>query len=610
MPSSPAKLDVAHLRIQNLRGFDDATLLLESPTLFLVGPNNAGKTSLLKLLDVVFNRDLDRDFVKVSDELLEVLLPARDTRNRARRLTVGVRVEDGRRHKSLQCRDGIAELRLSLTVSDRRLRANLGPPVRGEAHDSKAAGLLSELREAMAYVHIPAGRSVDSGGFSESLAEAMTESLLATVRQPGKGATREERAAKRLVGQLEKIAGPIDDFWQAFLDRLPPGWVISSSASSKLDREVIAEFLVEQFDLRLATGDHDSDGVSPSEVGSGLQSLLDLELRRQAAESLDQSLFLGIEEPEVFLHPSAQRHYGRLLSQEELGTRAVVSTHSSLFVEEASFEQVAVVRDHQFHQPRVSDETRASINTVLMTGRGAEVFFAKSVLLVEGPGDREYWESLRRRLARHDPSGAVDHCFVVDVGANSRFAPWFRLLRSYAPNPFRWVAILDCDSVSEVRRAFTDAGLAWTSRQATQLDAVRDAVRDGELSACEVAARKLGRVSAGENAALLAPGDLEHVMCGGLDDEAAAHLAQQVGLDAQSGADLAEKLGTKHRAGGVAVDGSRKDPWMRALLGHETPSTQLDPFVGQVLKQWLSGVLDGPEASAVVEDFLAGAEPD
>ena len=234
------KLSIVGIHVQNLRGFADATLNLSSPTLFLVGPNNSGKTSLLRLLDVFFTWDLEREYsTKVSDDLLDVLLPARETRNAARRLTVTVCVADGRRHRALGCTNGQVDIRLSLTVNDRRLRANLGQPRRNESHDTKAAGLIQDLRNEVEFVHIPAGRSVDSASFGATLSEVMTQSLASTLQQPGKGATRAEREAMKVVDSLEKLAGPLQDFWKQFLDRLPtvkltPRWIGRCSHGSSL----------------------------------------------------------------------------------------------------------------------------------------------------------------------------------------------------------------------------------------------------------------------------------------------------------------------------------------------------------------------------------------
>ncbi len=135
------------------------------------------------------------------------------------------------------------------------------------------------------------------------------------------------------------------------------------------------------------------------------------------------SLILGIEEPELFQHPSRERHIAKILLDLANGsiggvakrTQVIYTTHSPLMVDLTRFDQIRIVkriengikpRNSKVYQStmmgvtmdmeRVNGATpgaysveteRARLHT-LMTPWTNEGFFANVVVLVEGEGDR------------------------------------------------------------------------------------------------------------------------------------------------------------------------------------------------------------------------------
>ncbi|MBI3757348.1 MAG: ATP-dependent endonuclease [Deltaproteobacteria bacterium] len=136
------------------------------------------------------------------------------------------------------------------------------------------------------------------------------------------------------------------------------------------------------------------------------------------------SLVLAIEEPELYQHPSRQRHLAAILLKLARGTipgvakrtQVLYTTHSTLFVGLDRFDQISLLRkvDNIDGKPRVTKLTKAALDAVadeiwiaggkqgpkytaetlrprlqaLMTPWVNEGFFADVAVLVEGEDDR------------------------------------------------------------------------------------------------------------------------------------------------------------------------------------------------------------------------------
>jgi putative ATP-dependent endonuclease of the OLD family len=86
------------------------------------------------------------------------------------------------------------------------------------------------------------------------------------------------------------------------------------------------------------------EAKSPQEVGSGVRNLLVLALFQAFAESFRGGAILGIEEPELYLHPHAQRSLiGQFEELAALGNQIFISSHSSTFLDVTMSERIVVV---------------------------------------------------------------------------------------------------------------------------------------------------------------------------------------------------------------------------------------------------------------------------
>lgn len=598
------------LHVENLRGFRSATLDLVRPVTLLVGPNNAGKTSLLRLLDWALNatdENLLRGQRPLTDMEQALVVPARDTTGAARRLTLFVTVADGRRHQRFHVSNGRARLRFR--VRGDRVYLNVRKPTRSEplqAEDA-ALALLHELRECVGFKLIPAFRDAASTRFTETLTHAVAAKLRErAVHAVQGGAPIEYRQINQALGTIRQVAeGLVQPLW----DDMGAGVIgLARGGSMTLDVEAadLVDWIASRIAFRLTTGDHDIRAVHPVQVGSGLQSLLDLAVLRGQRADVGTNEILAVEEPEAFLHPAAQRTLARALIATD-GARRLISTHSPILVDEAQYGDVVIVRDHRVFPPRERESgQRAAINSALMSGQGSEAMFARSVLLVEGAADKLFFEALRRRIAAVDDQHLADQLAVVEVGGKQRFAPWMRLVESYqepstGDRPIEWIAVGDgADAASDMRRALRDTGITIGLDLDAALHEVSQAKAAGDETRATAGTRMFNQLAVQTRLrAHLVPVDLEWCCLQSASAATVDRVSAAAALAAVDKSDLLRKLGSKHGQGPVA--GAMKHPWIRGMIGRDLPWGEVAPDARLVLARWLRPVF---ESDAQVEQLL------
>ena len=596
-------IELVKITYQNVRGFYNATLPLENEKALIVGRNHAGKTSALLLLSWLIN-EADPDRLHANDALTEqecaLLLPARSARHKARRISLTVRFSDGRSaraHKAAA--DNTAILRLGFRVSGRPSAfIQLGPARRdsGASSDPKAKALLSRIQEIYSVVHIPSARDAASSQFRDRFRNLYKDKLSERALHPGKksGATAEYRKIVQTSGSLKQLATDLlDPLLQDLARSLPNGLLQSPSLAFKEGTErSVVDWIVDQVALKLITGAHDDEGVDPSSVGAGLQSVLDIAAASVILGDEKKKLIVAVEEPEAFLHPSLQRTIARQLLSGTYGYKTLVSTHSSILVEEAKYDQLLLAVDQKILVPKIENEpSRSEIHTALLNGQGAEMIFAASVLLVEGEGDRAFFEGLRRRLAKNDSTGRVDNLYVIQVGGKANFAPWLKLLHALnggnVPQPYNYLIVPDGDAVTAVLAAFRESAVSIGSVAADKLaEAQRTLAAHDFLQWREdlMQANRLLRSSKTRTPLIFLEGDLEWAMFSNLKVKECQHLAEAIGVTFENKEAFIKRMGSK------AIDGKggdKKAPHLRKQVAGKMDFSSLSENVNTILLAWL-----------------------
>ena len=173
------------------------------------------------------------------------------------------------------------------------------------------------------------------------------------------------------------------------------------------------------------------------EVGAGLQSAIVVAIFRTYEEMKKEGAIFAIEEPEVFLHPQKARYFQTVLeSLSEAGNQVFLTTHSPIFVQVHKPESVAVIRrtadrGTEACQAQVCDMTDSERQALrLLTEFDAErkeLFFAKAVLLVEGATEKVALPTAFKVLGYDINRLGIS---VVEVGGKTKFPLFVQVLNA------------------------------------------------------------------------------------------------------------------------------------------------------------------------------------
>jgi len=222
--------------------------------------------------------------------------------------------------------------------------------------------------------------------------------------------------------------------------------------------------------LRLGTSVWVDDGVSTdiNRKGHGLQRSLIFALVKSWAKlsnnNLDDTVLSGtvrkaskstyfiFEEPELYLHPQAQRDlYSSLKKLSEGQSQVLISTHSSSFVDLETYKSICILHKNSIEEGTrhlqcttelfegVDEKKQFNLTYWLNPDRG-ELFFAKKIILVEGPTEKTVIPYLakKKNIFRYDYT-------LIDCGGKSKIPLYMHLLNNFK---LPYIAVYDKDHQS------------------------------------------------------------------------------------------------------------------------------------------------------------------
>lgn len=274
--------------------------------------------------------------------------------------------------------------------------------------------------------------------------------------------TTKEGAPGRLQA-LEQVENQLRDT----VKRLMPSVKgISLNVDVEASKDIFSQGVTIKVDDGVLTDVLDKgNGMQRSLIFALLQMLIESGRAKEGAVA-GRSIILAIEEPELYIHPHCQRLVFGVLKgfagvdkegEPTENDQVLYTTHAPAYVEIAHYERVAVVRKSDMGVGTKVQQCKAGIlgspeekaGFKLLTSFGLEhneVFFARDVILVEGPEDKIGIIATARKLNRIKDLPDEIGLTIIECNSKGEVPKFQKVLNAFA---FSYGVLLELDGKPE-----------------------------------------------------------------------------------------------------------------------------------------------------------------
>lgn len=439
-------MKISNIDVEHFRSIKKCHVRLNEITT-IIGENNAGKTALLRALNSVFNWEEEKRYFEdnthqyVIRTVSKILLTFEDVPNKPiyadklynNKLILGLSYSysTSRRGRTLFC---------VTNVGNKSLEDNF----------------IEQLKQDIDYIYIPAQRGNDDLIWKE---ESIFQKVLTAYSQYY---TQFRDTASAQIGRVGK------SLKKTIFSKIEREFESMSMLDS--DEHYVFDY-IENLDYsiflsKMGIQIRDSRKSYPvTEYGSGIKSLSVIALYRALAKNKNVNVILGLEEPEINLHPHAQKKLIASIKnkRQQMEVQAIMATHSTVIVDELEHEDVILARripdsNRGFHTEfsQIEDDFWNKYNlsefkhNKFFKYKNSDFFFAKYIIIVESSTDAEVIYKLINELLG-DKAYYVS--FLNLDGIKNLKYPYF-LLKSLG---FDFSMVVDMDFLTQYKNDSLDA---------------------------------------------------------------------------------------------------------------------------------------------------------
>ncbi|WP_191090687.1 ATP-dependent nuclease [Niallia endozanthoxylica] len=410
------------LTINNFRSIAECTITCGKLSA-LVGENNSGKSGILRALNAFFNYEEEEEHFK------------NGSHQYSNQRLVRIELTFGNIPDKEYYIDKIynQELILRMTYSHnaRNKRRTIQYKING-SYQNISNDFIEQLKNDINYVLIPTSRDHKQVIWAENaLLKTVLEAYFKkhTSRRDSLSPKVKEAARNFEKLALSKVEKSLSKYYS-----------LTQNFDFKLNHNKMIDYSILLNDISLSI-EEKGQNYNITESGSGIQSLTIIALYRYLAEIKHNNIILGIEEPEINLHPQAQRQFIKSIKENNEAIheiQTIFTTHSAVIVDQLEHNELILFR-------KVEDRSRG-FKTIahqvpdnfwekhdieefkyyqFYRYKNSEFFFAKFIIIVESKNDAEVVKFL---LEQKNIDPDLYGVSIIDLGGVNNLRYPFHLL--------------------------------------------------------------------------------------------------------------------------------------------------------------------------------------
>ena len=465
---------ISRVSISNFRSIRELELELE-PYVVIIGPNNHGKSNILKALEFALTpsyRLSPDDFFRYSNERkseLYVEITFTELTEQEKRTFEKYLLEDESfriRKAGKINKDGKVEVFYRGYVFSKEEGATSLEESNFLGRKNVAAGILPDFYLIPAVQDVSDELKIKTTTMMGKLLSRILDDAIETDASLSKAREYLERAAEKLTSggpnsAIEKIKGDLREELK--------NWGVEVLVG--IEPPSIDKLLEQGFKLEL------DDGVptTTNRKGHGLQRAVLFALLRAWVRALkldsqkeddskpikprkkSDTVVFAIEEPELYLHPQAQKRFADLLRTiaAEANNQVLLTTHSPYFLKLEKHQEIVLVSKpdagsgtvaHQVSGELFSGESleekkkRFRLAHWINPDR-SEMFFAKKVVFVEGETEKVALPYIAHKIGIYDPEVSI-----IDCGSKFNLPLYIEIANSFG---LKYIVVHDEDPLPD-----------------------------------------------------------------------------------------------------------------------------------------------------------------